>query len=47
MTPPTAGHIRAALRRFVALETAADRRILAALVLSAAYVAAWAVLRGS
>lgn len=34
-----------AVRRFLALQTPEDRRILLALVLSAAYVAAWAVLR--
>lgn len=36
----------AALRRFLGLETRYDRRILAALALSAAYVSAWAVMGG-
>lgn len=34
-----------AMRRLINLETKYDRRILAALALSLAYVTAWAVLR--
>lgn len=38
--------MRCAWRRFTALETKYDRRILVALALGGAYVAAWMVMRG-